>query len=293
MTEPGFGLPLTHAVFFITGNPGWVGEDCTHWERYGGWSIAARARLRHLFSKDNSMANVVVIGTQWGDEGKGKIVDLLSEKADCIVRFQGGNNAGHTLVVGGRQFIFHLIPSGILHPGKVCMIGNGVVLDPAVLIQEIDRLERHGFPVTPANLVISRYSHVILPYHRALDLARESTKGIGKIGTTGRGIGPCYEDKGRPGGNSPPRSFSMRRLSGPNSSETSRRRTFFCSISSRRPPSKSTPWSRNIWFTDSNWTPFADNVSERLHKALRQGKHILFEGAQGTHLDIDHGTTPM
>ena len=141
------------------------------------------------------MANVVIIGTQWGDEGKGKIVDLLTEKADYVVRFQGGNNAGHTLVVNGKKFIFHLVPSGILHPGKLCMIGNGVVLDPSVLIQELDELEQAGIAISPANLLISRYTHVIMPYHRAMDAAREAKKGAGKIGTTGRGIGPCYEDK--------------------------------------------------------------------------------------------------
>lgn len=237
------------------------------------------------------MANVVVIGTQWGDEGKGKIVDLLSEKADCIVRFQGGNNAGHTLVVGGRQFIFHLIPSGILHPGKVCMIGNGVVLDPAVLIQEIDRLERHGFPVTPANLVISRYSHVILPYHRALDLVRESTKGIGKIGTTGRGIGPCYEDKvGRVG-------IRLHDLFDEKALRTKLERNieeknFLLQHFFKTPPLEVNAMVEEYLVYGQQMAAFADNVSERLHKALRQGKHILFEGAQGTHLDIDHGTYP-
>ncbi len=123
------------------------------------------------------MANVIIIGTQWGDEGKGKVVDLLTEKADCVVRFQGGNNAGHTLVVNNQKFIFHLIPSGILHPGKTCLIGNGVVIDPSVLIQEMDQLEDHGLTVTPENLIVSKYAHIIMPYHRALDAAREKRKG--------------------------------------------------------------------------------------------------------------------
>ncbi len=146
------------------------------------------------------MANVIIVGTQWGDEGKGKVVDLLAERADLVVRFQGGNNAGHTLVVNGQKHIFHLVPSGILHRGKLCVIGNGVVLDPGVLIGEMDRLEQWGLPVTPDNLLISLYTHVIMPYHRALDLAREKKKGSTAIGTTGRGIGPCYEDKVGRGG---------------------------------------------------------------------------------------------
>ena len=142
----------------------------------------------------------MIVGTQWGDEGKGKVVDLLAEKADFIVRFQGGNNAGHTLVVNGKKHVFHLIPSGILHQGKMCMIGNGVVLDPGELIGEIDRVEETGLRVTPDNLMISLSTHIIMPYHRALDLAREKRKGKTAIGTTGHGIGPCYEDKTCRGG---------------------------------------------------------------------------------------------
>ena len=141
------------------------------------------------------MANVIVVGTQWGDEGKGKVVDLLSESADYIVRFQGGNNAGHTLVVDNKKFILHLIPSGILYTHKTCCIGNGVVVDPGVLLGEVEKLSSHQIQVGPDNLVISGQAHVIMTYHRALDSARELRKGEGKIGTTGRGIGPCYEDK--------------------------------------------------------------------------------------------------
>jgi adenylosuccinate synthase len=142
------------------------------------------------------MANVVVVGTQWGDEGKGKIVDLLTRYADYIVRFQGGNNAGHTLVVEGKQFIFHLIPSGILYENKRCMIGNGVVIDPEVLLAEMKELEESGLPVTPQRLMISENAHLIMPYHKALDLNQEAAlKSNKKIGTTGRGIGPCYGDK--------------------------------------------------------------------------------------------------
>ena len=138
------------------------------------------------------MSNVVVIGTQWGDEGKGKVVDLLSSRADLVVRFQGGNNAGHTLVVNGVQSICHLIPSGILHQNKRCLIGNGVVLDPEVLLEEIDMLSERGISVDPKNLSLSEKTHLIMPYHTAIDNARETAKGKYKIGTTGRGIGPCY-----------------------------------------------------------------------------------------------------
>ncbi len=141
------------------------------------------------------MPLVVLVGAQWGDEGKGKLVDYFAGEADVVVRFQGGNNAGHTLVVDDDQVIVHLIPSGILHPGKLCLIGNGVVIDPQVLCQEIDGLRAKGYFDDPSRLVISTRAHLIMPYHRRLDLAAENRKGENKIGTTGRGIGPAYEDK--------------------------------------------------------------------------------------------------
>jgi adenylosuccinate synthase len=141
------------------------------------------------------MPNVVVIGAQWGDEGKGKVVDLLTEHAQVVVRFQGGNNAGHTLVVGGQKTVLHLIPSGILHPGKMCVIGNGVVVDPAVLVGEIDALKARGFLKDDNHLIIAGHAHVIFPWHKLLDSLREKVRGAGAIGTTGRGIGPAYEDK--------------------------------------------------------------------------------------------------
>src|SRR6187402_3499273 len=141
------------------------------------------------------MPNVVVIGAQWGDEGKGKVVDLLTEHARVVVRFQGGNNAGHTLVVGGQKTVLHLIPSGILHEGKTCVIGNGVVVDPAVLVVEIDSLRQRGVLKRDSQLVISGSAHVIFPWHKLLDSFREKVRGGSAIGTTGRGIGPSYEDK--------------------------------------------------------------------------------------------------
>ena len=238
------------------------------------------------------MANVVVIGTQWGDEGKGKVVDLLTERADCVVRFQGGNNAGHTLVVDGKQFICHLIPSGILHPGKVCMIGNGVVLDPGVLIQEMERLSAAHIPVTPENLVISRCTHVIMPYHRAIDAARESRKGGAKIGTTGRGIGPCYEDKVcrcgiRIHDLMDPAGF--RRKLEANLEEKNFLLKHFFGLA----PLDADSIADEYLAYGERLAPYAADVSEMLEAAQRQGRHILFEGAQGTHLDVDHGTYPF
>ncbi len=237
------------------------------------------------------MPNVVVVGTQWGDEGKGKIVDLLTEQAEVVVRYQGGNNAGHTLVVGGEKFIFHLIPSGILHPGTVCCIGNGVVLDPKVFLEEIDRLGSRGLQVGPANLRVSERTQVIMPYHQRLDLARERAKGANKIGTTGRGIGPCYEDK-----------VARRGIRVADLVEPEFLRAKLTEIL----PEKNFLLEKFLGdqpFTlEEIFEPYADmgqrlkplvaNVSVLLHQAARDGHNILFEGAQGTHLDIDHGTYP-
>jgi len=138
--------------------------------------------------------NVVIVGAQWGDEGKGKVVDIFTENADIVVRFQGGNNAGHTVIVGEEKYIFHLLPSGILHPGKTCVIGDGVVVDPEVLLNEIEVLKKKNI-FRPEDLLISKNAHLIMPYHKKLDIARERLRGTNKIGTTGRGIGPAYEDK--------------------------------------------------------------------------------------------------
>ncbi|NLJ26952.1 MAG: adenylosuccinate synthase [Deltaproteobacteria bacterium] len=237
------------------------------------------------------MANVVVIGTQWGDEGKGKIVDLLTERADCVVRFQGGNNAGHTLVVNGKKFVFHLIPSGILHSGKMCLIGNGVVLDPAILLQEIDRLNACGVPITSSNLMISRHAHVIMPYHRALDLARENRKGTVKIGTTGRGIGPCYEDKVCRTGIRIHDLFDAKALREKLERSLEEKNFMLQNFFAEKPLDPAAIQEEYLVYGEK-LAPFAGDVSSYLHHVCGKARNILFEGAQGTHLDIDHGTYP-
>ncbi|WP_420209505.1 adenylosuccinate synthase [Candidatus Electronema sp. JC] len=239
------------------------------------------------------MASVVVIGTQWGDEGKGKIVDLLTGHADCIVRFQGGNNAGHTLVVAGKKYVFHIIPSGILYEDKRCMIGNGVIIDPGVLLEEMEDLRGHGLPVTPARLLISENAHLIMPYHRMLDQAREAALSSGKkIGTTGRGIGPCYMDKvGRVGikaGDLLDFSQFLDKLQA-NVDE----KNFFLTKQYNAAPASFAEIKAQFEAHAERLTPFIGNVSVELDEARKAGKNILFEGAQGTQLDIDHGTYPF
>ncbi|MGW8194393.1 MAG: adenylosuccinate synthase [Desulforhopalus sp.] len=239
------------------------------------------------------MASVVVVGTQWGDEGKGKIVDLLTRYADYVVRFQGGNNAGHTLVVDGKTFIFHIIPSGILYDDKLCMIGNGVIIDPAVLIGEIDTLQDKGLTVTPQRLMISERAHLIMPYHAAIDKAREAALSKNnKIGTTGRGIGPCYMDKvGRVGikaGDLLDDELFRDKL------QVGVEQTNFLLTQKYRsePVDFEEIYSVYQEFGEK-LSPFFGNVSVELDKARKADKNILFEGAQGTHLDIDHGTYPF
>ena len=237
------------------------------------------------------MPNVVIVGTQWGDEGKGKIVDLLAKYADMVVRFQGGNNAGHTMVVGGEQFICHLIPSGILQ-GKTCIIGNGVVVDPAVLLEEIDTLSSRGIDVGPHKLKICEKTHLIMPYHKQVDHAREAFKGDKKIGTTGRGIGPAYEDKATRRGIRfvdllDPSAFSEKvktildeknfYLKNYLSAET---------LGSQVIIDQYQAYAQRL-------ASYVTNISIVINEALKKGKHVMFEGAQGTHLDIDHGTYPF
>jgi adenylosuccinate synthase len=238
------------------------------------------------------MPNTVVVGTQWGDEGKGKIVDLLTAEADLVVRFQGGNNAGHTLVVKGKKFIFHLIPSGILYKGKKCLIGNGVVVDPGVLLEEIEELARAGIEVGPERLGLSEKAHIIMPYHKAVDLAREEAKGKEKIGTTGRGIGPCYEDKaGRTG-------IRAIDLTEPETLKKKIRtslkeKNFYLErFLAGKALDAEAVLTEALGFGE-RLSPFLCDVSLELEEALQESRNILFEGAQGTHLDIDHGTYPF
>jgi adenylosuccinate synthase len=237
------------------------------------------------------MANVVIVGTQWGDEGKGKVVDLCTQFASYIVRFQGGNNAGHTLVVEGKKFILHLIPSGILHPKKVCCIGNGVVVDPGVLLGEIEKLRAHPIHVAPDNLVISWQAHVIMPYHREIDRAREVRKGKGKIGTTGRGIGPCYEDKvGRMGVRMHDLVHADRLTE--KLKENLEEKNFYLERFLGVSPLSFEAIRDEYLAYGERLRPYVGNVAALLDEAQRQGKNILFEGAQGTTLDVDHGTYP-
>ena len=237
------------------------------------------------------MSTLVVVGTQWGDEGKGKIVDLLASKADIVVRFQGGNNAGHTLVVGGEKVICHLIPSGILNEGKKCIIGNGLVLDLEVLIEEMEDLKKRGVDITPERLSISEKAHIIMPYHKAIDLAREKAKGRGKIGTTGRGIGPCYEDKAARVG------IRMADLLEPDTlreklDSNLREKNFYLKeLFGEDPFDLEDIFSRYEKF-GKILRPYIKEIGLELESAIVDGKKVLFEGAQGTHLDVDHGTYP-
>jgi adenylosuccinate synthase len=238
------------------------------------------------------MANVVIIGTQWGDEGKGKVVDYLTAKADLVVRFQGGNNAGHTLVVKGEKTICHLIPSGILHQAKKCLIGNGVVVDPEVLLEEMEGLRRKGVEITPRNLALSEKAHLILPYHRALDVAGEAAKGKDKIGTTGRGIGPCYEDKVARKGIRVADLLEPDTLAEKIRSNLAEKNFLLTRWLNAEPLEFQPIYDRFLAFGET-LKPYMTDVSLELDEAAAKGKQILFEGAQGTQLDIDHGTYPF
>ena len=238
------------------------------------------------------MPNVVVVGAQWGDEGKGKIVDLLTSHADVVVRFQGGNNAGHTLVVDGEKTVLHLIPAGILHPGKSCVIGYGVVLDPAVLVMEIDRLKQKGFLKDDAQLVVSLDAHVIMPWHKQIDVAREAAAGAGKIGTTGRGIGPTYEDKVARRGLRVRDLLDEARLARKVKERVQQAREELKRLGAPAELDEAAI-VRDHALLGKRLAVYATDVSLWLHRALKAGKQLLFEGAQGTMLDVDHGTYPF
>lgn len=237
------------------------------------------------------MPAVVGVGVQWGDEGKGKVVDILAEHADIVVRYQGGNNAGHTLVVGGEKTVLHQVPSGVLHDGKVCVIGNGVVVDPVALLEEIDALRTRGYLADPSLLKISDRAHLIMPYHRAIDQARERLRGEGRIGTTGRGIGPTYEDK-------------MARI-GLRFADFLDEATFTDAL--RAVLDEKNTYLRTMLGEQAldfarisdqyahlraRLAPHVVDASVFLDRALAAGRRVLFEGAQGTMLDVDHGTYP-
>jgi adenylosuccinate synthase len=237
------------------------------------------------------MANVAVVGAQWGDEGKGKLVDWLSERADVIVRFQGGHNAGHTLVIDGEVYKLSLLPSGIVRPGKLSVIGNGVVLDPWALLDEIDRLSAQGVVVTPDNLMVAENTPLILPVHGELDRARENQNSIAKIGTTGRGIGPAYEDKvGR-------RTVRVADLADPATLDARLDRLLLHHDALRRGLGLESVDREALKAKLLDVAPkvlkFAQPVWKVLGEQRRAGKRILFEGAQGALLDIDFGTYPF
>jgi adenylosuccinate synthase len=236
------------------------------------------------------MANVVVVGAQWGDEGKGKIVDWLSERADVIARFQGGHNAGHTLVIGGVTYKLSALPSGIVRPGKLSVIGNGVVLDPWALLAEIERLGEQGIRVTPANLMIAENTPLILPIHGELDRARESQNAVARIGTTGRGIGPAYEDKvGR-------RVVRVADLADPETLDARIGRLLTHHDALRQglglAPVDRDALAAALAEVAPKILPFARPVWKVLNEMRRAGRRILFEGAQGALLDVDFGTYP-
>jgi adenylosuccinate synthase len=237
------------------------------------------------------MPNVVVIGAQWGDEGKGRIVDLISEKVDIIARYQGGNNAGHTIVIGEEKIILHHLPSGILRDDKISVIGNGVVLDPKVLLQEIKELIAAGYRADETNLKISERAHVIMPYHRAIDLARESMNGKAQIGTTGRGIGPVYEDEAAR------RGIKFADLIDPDSLHLrlkevlDERNSYLTKVLGGEPLNFEEIFEEYSEY-GKELKKFSCDVSTLLNDSISNGENILFEGAQGALLDIDFGTYP-
>jgi len=239
----------------------------------------------------DGMANMVLVGTQWGDEGKGKIIDFLSKNMHYIVRYQGGNNAGHTVWVKGSQFILHLIPSGILWPSKKCVIGNGVVVDPHVLLEEIDELKKRGIRVE-GRLFISELAHVIFPYHRTLDKLKEAQRGDARIGTTGRGIGPAYIDKVSRTGIRMIDLLSKESFEAKlkvNVEEINRALKNYY----KEPPIDFDALVKEYEGYARILKPYVVNVSALLNNAIDEKKSILFEGAQGTLLDVDFGTYPF
>ena len=237
------------------------------------------------------MPATVVIGTQWGDEGKGKVVDLLAADVDVVVRFHGGNNAGHTLVVNGEKTILNLIPSGVLHPGRVCMLGAGVVIDPEVLVGEIAALRKRGYLGEDAWLRISEQAQLIMPYHRAIDRARERLRGSGQIGTTGRGIGPAYEDKMARTGIRVGDLLDEKGFRAVLEASLREKNAYLQALLGEAALSFDDIHARYAVYRDA-LRPFVTDTGIEVRAALGAGKRVLLEGAQGVMLDVDHGTYP-
>lgn len=235
--------------------------------------------------------NIVVVGSQWGDEGKGKLIDILSQDSDITVRYQGGNNAGHTVVVKDKMYVFHLLPSAILHRGKVCVIGNGVVIDPKSLLDEISALAQKGLMITPQRLKISGHAHVVMPYHRILDGLRES-KRKNKIGTTGRGIGPCYADKVTRCGIRMIDLLNPRILRAKLEDNLREKNEIFSKVFKVRNFCFDTIYKEYLAY-GKRMAGFVCDTALYLNRAIENKKLVLFEGAQGTFLDIDFGTYPF
>ncbi len=238
------------------------------------------------------MPAVVGVGVQWGDEGKGKIVDILAEHADIVVRYQGGSNAGHTLVVGEEKTVLHQVPSGVLHEGKVCVIGNGVVLDPVALLEEVDALRARGYLADASLLKISDRAHLTMPYHRAIDQARERLRGEGRIGTTGRGIGPTYEDKMARIGLRFADFLDHATFSGALRAVIEEKNAYLRTMLGEQ-ALDFTRISEQYAQLREQLAPHVIDASVYLDRALAAGRRVLFEGAQGTMLDVDHGTFPF
>jgi len=236
------------------------------------------------------MAVRVVLGAQWGDEGKGKVIDLLSERSDIVVRYQGGANAGHTIVINGEQYILHLVPSGILHENTICVIGNGVVIDPVSLLEEIQFLESKGITVE-GRLLISHRANLIMPYHKLLDIAKETKSGSGKIGTTGRGIGPCYVDKVNRMGIRIVDLLDRESLRNKLRSNIEEKNEILKKIYDTEELDVEAIISEYQAF-DRKIDPYIKDTSLYLNDCIDQGKSVLMEGAQGTLLDVDFGTYP-